>query len=175
MPPLKAFNLATWIDSHRQHLRPPVCNRQVFMDSDFIVMVVGGPNSRSDYHDDPGDELFYQLQGEMLLKTMQGGQPVDVPIRQGEMLLLPRHIPHSPQRFADTVGLVVERQRTRDECDGFLWYCVQCHSELHSEYLHVSDLVTQLPPVFARFYAQPAQRRCKRCGCANDELVPNPS
>ncbi len=94
------------------HLRPPVCNKQVFDDSEFVVMVVGGPNSRKDYHDDPGEEFFYQLEGDMLLKTIQDGRRVDIPIREGEVFLLPPRMPHSPQRFADTVGLVVERPRT---------------------------------------------------------------
>jgi 3-hydroxyanthranilate 3,4-dioxygenase len=171
MLPLTAFNFREWIDRHRTSLKPPGGNRQVFRDSEFIVMVVGGPNARSDYHDDPGDELFYQLQGDMLLKTMQAGRPADIAIREGEMLLLPRHVPHSPQRFADTVGLVIERQRQVHERDGFMWFCEQCHARLHAEYLHVSDIETQLPPIFARFYATPSLHLCARCGHRNDRLV----
>ena len=164
MPPLTAFNFREWIERHREHLKPPVCNRQVFRESEFIIMVVGGPNSRTDYHDDPGEEFFYQLEGDMLLKTMQDGRPVDIPIREGEILLLPKHVPHSPQRFANTVGLVIERQRRADEQDGFLWYCERCHAPLFAEYLHVSDIVTQLPPIFDRFYGSAEHRTCKQCG-----------
>ena len=109
MNPLKAFNFRAWIDKNREFLKPPVGNRQVFTESDFIIMVVGGPNSRGDYHDDPGDEFFYQLEGEMVLRTMQAGARVDIPIHEGEILLLPARVPHSPQRFANSVGLVVER------------------------------------------------------------------
>ncbi|MBC7983751.1 MAG: 3-hydroxyanthranilate 3,4-dioxygenase [Candidatus Obscuribacterales bacterium] len=163
MQPLHAFNFLNWIERHRSFLQPPVCNRLVFEESEFVIMVVGGPNSRSDYHDDPGEEFFYQLEGAMLLKTMQQGQPVDIPIRAGEILLLPGHIPHSPQRYANSIGLVVERKRRSDELDGFLWYCENCHHELYSEYLHVSDIVKQLPPVFERFYGSPEHRRCKHC------------
>jgi 3-hydroxyanthranilate 3,4-dioxygenase len=164
MNALTAFNFQNWIERHRDRLKPPVCNAQVFHESEFIIMVVGGPNSRSDYHDDPGEEFFYQLEGDMLLKTIQNGQPVDLPIRQGEILLLPKHVPHSPQRFANTVGLVIERQRRPEEQDGFLWYCERCHRQLYAEYLHVSDIVTQLPPIFDRFYGSEINRTCKHCG-----------
>jgi 3-hydroxyanthranilate 3,4-dioxygenase len=164
MSPLTAFNFRSWIDRHREFLKPPVCNRQVFRESEFIIMVVGGPNSRTDYHDDPGEEFFYQLEGDMLLKTIQGGKPVDVAIREGEILLLPKHVPHSPQRYADTVGLVIERQRLPHEHDGFLWYCDRCHTQLYAEYLHVDDIVAQLPPIFERFYGSAAHRTCKQCG-----------
>ncbi|CAN5127680.1 3-hydroxyanthranilate 3,4-dioxygenase [soil metagenome] len=164
MPQLKPFNFREWIDRHRDALKPPVCNKQVFREAELIVMVVGGPNSRKDYHDDPGEELFYQLEGDMLLKTMQNGQPVDIPIREGEIFLLPAGLPHSPQRYADTVGVVVERRREPDEKDGFLWFCDNCHHRLYDEYLHVHDIENQLPPVFERFYADAANRTCDRCG-----------
>jgi 3-hydroxyanthranilate 3,4-dioxygenase len=164
MKPLTAFNFADWIDRHREFLKPPVCNHQVFEESEFIIMVVGGPNSRVDYHDDPGEEFFYQLEGEMVLRTMQDGQRVDIPVRAGEILLLPGHVPHSPQRFANSVGLVVERKRRPDEQDGFLWFCDNCNGQLFAEYLHVSNIVAQLPPVFDRFYNSLEARTCNRCG-----------
>lgn len=164
MNALKAFNFRAWIDQHREFLKPPVCNRQVFRHSDFIIMVVGGPNSRSDYHEDPGDEFFYQLEGDMLLRTMQEGARVDIPVREGEILLLPARVPHSPQRYAGTVGLVIERQRRPDEQDGFLWYCDHCQYPLFAEYLHVSDIEKQLPPIFERFYGSIENRTCQACG-----------
>lgn len=164
MRSLTPFNLRQWIDEHRAELRPPVCNKQVFEHGEFIIMVVGGPNSRKDYHDDPGDEFFYQLEGDMVLRTMQHGRRVDLPIRAGEVLLLPGHVPHSPQRFADTVGLVVERKRRPGEADGFLWFCERCDARLHSEYLQVTDIERQLPPVFARFWANPEHTTCRQCG-----------
>lgn len=164
MRELKPFNFRDWIDDHRDALKPPVCNKQVFRDAEFIVMVVGGPNSRKDYHYDLGEELFYQVEGDMLLKTMQGGRPVDIPIREGEIFLLPPKVPHSPQRFPNTVGVVVERQREPDEKDGFLWFCENCHAKLYEEYLHVSNIETQLKPVFDRFYANVENRTCDRCG-----------
>jgi 3-hydroxyanthranilate 3,4-dioxygenase len=163
MAPTRAFNIHQWIEAHREQLKPPVCNAQLFRESELIIMVVGGPNSRSDYHDDPGEEFFYQLEGRMVLKTIQGGVRVDVPIEQGEIFLLPAHVPHSPQRFANSVGLVIERQRRPEEKDGFLWFCERCSQPLYSEYLHVSDIEAQLPPVLRRFGDSLEHRTCKQC------------
>jgi 3-hydroxyanthranilate 3,4-dioxygenase len=164
MQSLTAFNFQKWIDEHRHLLKPPVCNQQVFDDDDFIVMVVGGPNSRKDYHYDEGPEFFYQLEGEMLLKTVQGERKIDIPIREGEILFLPPKVPHSPQRFADTVGLVVERKRLPHELDGFMWFCDHCHHKLYEEYVYVHDIVGQLPPIFDRFYGSEKNRTCANCG-----------
>ena len=158
------FNLMGWIEENREWLKPPVCNREVFAQSEFIVQVVGGPNSRTDYHYDVGPELFYQVEGDMLLKTMQGGRVVDIPIRQGEIFMLPPCVPHSPQRFEHTVGIVVERQRKPDEMDGFMWFCADCNHKLHEEFLHVADIVRDLPPVLERFHASEEARTCERCG-----------
>ncbi|HVY24267.1 MAG TPA: 3-hydroxyanthranilate 3,4-dioxygenase [Steroidobacteraceae bacterium] len=164
MNALQAFNFRQWIDAHRDQLKPPVGNKLVFQDSEFIIMVVGGPNSRTDYHVDPGEEFFYQLEGDIVLKTMQNNQPVDVPIREGDIFLLPANMPHSPRRPANTIGLVIERVRKPHEIEGFIWYCERCHHKLYEEYLHVSNIETQLKPVFERFYGDIAHRTCKRCG-----------
>lgn len=164
MKSLTAFNFKRWIDDHRHLLTPPVCNQQVFDDSDFIVMVVGGPNSRTDYHYDEGPEFFYQLEGDMLLKTVQDGRREDITIHEGDVLLLPPRVPHSPQRFADTVGLVVERKRLPGELDGFMWFCENCDHKLYEEFLYVDDIVKQLPPVFGRFYSSTGNRTCDQCG-----------
>jgi len=164
MQPLQAFNLNRWIERHRNLLKPPVGNKRVFEDGDFIIMVIGGPNARQDYHVDPGQEFFHQLEGDMVLKTMQDGRAVDVPIRQGEVLLLPAELPHSPQRPANTVGLVVERRRRAGERDGFQWHCERCGHLLHAEFIELTDIEKQLPPVFERFYASRERRTCSRCG-----------
>ena len=158
------FKLLDWIDDNREHLKPPVCNKEMFAGSGFIVQVVGGPNSRSDYHVDEGPELFYQVEGEMLLKTVQDGEFVDIPIQEGEIFMLPPRVPHSPQRFPNTVGIVVERPREPHELDGFVWFCPKCANKLYEEYLHVGDIVKDLPPVFERFYGDADARTCKRCG-----------
>jgi len=164
METLKAFPLQAWTDEHRHLLNPPVGNKQIFENDEFIVMAVGGPNTRKDYHYDAGPELFYQLEGEMLLKTMQDGKPVDIPIRAGEMLLLPGGVPHSPQRFADSVGLVVERRRMPGEQDGLMWFCENCNAKLYEEYFTLKSIEKDFPPVFDRFYADEENRTCKQCG-----------
>lgn len=164
MRELRAFNLQKWIDENRHLLKPPVGNKCLFRDSEFIIMVVGGPNSRKDYHVDPAEEFFYQLEGDMVLKTVQDGKIVDVPIRQGEVLLLPPRVPHSPQRFANTVGLVIERERRPGELDGFQWYCENCSNLLYEEHFQLTDIETQFPPLFERFYGSLERRTCRRCG-----------
>jgi len=163
MQSLFAFNLQRWIDENRHLLKPPVGNKCLFGDGDFIIMAVGGPNARKDYHVDPGEEFFHQLEGDMVLRTMQGGKPVDVPIRQGEVLLLPAQVPHSPQRPANTVGLVIERRRRPGERDGFQWYCDACDNLLYEEFAEVTNIETQFPPIFERFFASKERRTCSRC------------
>jgi 3-hydroxyanthranilate 3,4-dioxygenase len=160
----KAIKFARWIDEHRNELKPPVCNKKVFDSDEFIVMVVGGPNSRKDYHIDEGPELFYQLEGEMVLKTIQDGGVVDIPIRAGEMYLHPPRIPHSPQRMPNSVGLVVERKRLPHENDGLQWYCDQCTTLLYEEYFPLQNVEKDFPPIFDRFFASEALRTCKKCG-----------
>ena len=164
MPSLQPLNLLRWIDENRALLKPPVGNRRIFREGEFIIMVVGGPNSRRDYHVDPAEEFFHQLQGDMLLRTIQEGRVVDVPIRSGEILLLPPRVPHSPQRGADTVGLVIERERRAGELDGFQWYCERCGQLLYEEFIALTDIEKELPPLFERFYANAERRTCASCG-----------
>jgi 3-hydroxyanthranilate 3,4-dioxygenase len=163
MTKLAAFNLKGWIDEHRALLKPPVGNAIVWEDTEFIVMIVGGPNRRNDFHIDPAEEFFYQLEGDMILKVMEEGGPRDIPIREGEVLLLPALVPHSPQRVADTVGMVVERRRQADEIDHLRWYCDNCHHVLHDATLHVEDLGTQLKPIIESFYGDESLRTCRKC------------
>ncbi|HYD19021.1 MAG TPA: 3-hydroxyanthranilate 3,4-dioxygenase [Patescibacteria group bacterium] len=158
------FNFKKWVDENRASLKPPVGNKQVFEDGDFIIMAVGGPNTRKDYHDDPGEEFFFQIEGDMVLRVMENGQPRDIEIREGDMFLLPSHVHHSPQRKENTVGLVVERKRQPGELDGFLWYCDECHAKLHDEYFQMQSIVTDLPRAFDRFWDNEQARTCKSCG-----------
>ena len=165
MPVLRPFNLHKWIEENRDLLKPPVGNQCVYKEADdFIVMVVGGPNARKDFHYNEGEELFYQLQGDVVVRIQEDGKIVDIPIKEGDMFLLPGRTPHSPQRGADTVGLVLENKRKSEEMDGFMWFCENCHEKLYEEYLHVSDIVAQLPPVMNRFYSDEEKRTCKKCG-----------
>lgn len=161
---LQPFDFKQWIESHRHLLKPPVGNKVLYPDGDFIIMVVGGPNARSDFHVDPGQEFFYQIEGDMLLKTVQDGKIVDIPVRQGEVFLLPPNLPHSPQRFPDTVGLVIERRRAPGERDGLQWYCENCGHKLYEEFFPLTDIETQFPPVFQRFYDSVQNRTCRQCG-----------
>jgi len=159
------FNFKKWIDENRDKLKPPVGNAQVYKDvEDFIVMVVGGPNSRKDYHYDESEEFFYQLEGDIVVKIIDDGKPRDIHIKEGEIFMLPRHVPHSPQRGPNTVGMVIERVRSAGELDGFLWFCENCGNKLYEEYLEVTDIVAQLPPVMNRFYANEELRKCNNCG-----------
>ena len=158
------FNLHRWIDENRDLLKPPVGNKLLFQDSAFIVMAVGGPNARKDFHLDPSEEFFFQVEGDMVLRTVQDGRLTDVPIRQGEVFLLPPEVPHSPQRPAGSVGIVVERRRDPDELDGFSWYCERCGNRLYLERVAVRNIETQLPEIFSRFYSSIAHRTCSACG-----------
>ena len=126
-------------------------------------MVVGGPNIRKDYHVNKGEEFFYQLEGDMILRIREKGQPKDIPINEGEILLLPPNVPHSPQRYKNTVGLVVERKRHAEELDGFQWYCDECHSILYNQSVFLIDIVKQLPPIFEAFWGSDDARTCKQC------------
>ncbi|MCA1797909.1 MAG: 3-hydroxyanthranilate 3,4-dioxygenase [Xanthomonadaceae bacterium] len=164
MRPMKAIDFKDWIDQNREVLKPPVCNKVVYQDGEFIVMVVGGPNRRRDYHYDEGEEFFYQLEGEMVLKTMQDGKPVDIPIRAGEIFLLPARIPHSPNRFEESVGLVIERRRRPGEKDGLMWFCESCNNMLYEEYFELKDIEKDFPPVFDRFFGSLEKRTCSQCG-----------
>jgi len=163
---LTAFNLKQWIDEHRHLLKPPVGNEQLWKDvgPEFIVMVVGGPNSRKDFHVDAGEELFYQLEGNIVVRIVEDGVIRDVEINEGDIFLLPANVPHSPQRKANTVGLVVERTRRPDELDGFQWYCENCGTKIHEVFLPVTDITKQLKPVFDAFWADQDARTCKNCG-----------
>ena len=162
---MKPLNFQKWIDEHRHLLKPPVGNAQIWDgDRDFLVTVVGGPNARTDYHINQGEEFFYQVEGDVTLRLLQEGKPVDVPLRAGEIFLLPANTPHSPQRPPNTVGLVLERRRLPHELDTFLWVCDGCGNELYRESFHLTDLVAQLPPVFARYWGNPAHTTCRSCG-----------
>jgi len=156
--------LREWIEDNRERLRPPVGNAMVFGDGEFLVMVVGGPNRRKDFHVEEGEEFFYQIEGEITLRLMEDSGPRDVPIREGEIFLLPPRVPHSPQRPPETVGLVIERQRRPGEIDHLRWFCEQCGGVLHDAAFELEDLGSQLGPLIEEFYASEKLRTCDGCG-----------
>lgn len=160
----RPINFKKWIDDNRHLLKPPIGNQQIWLDREFMVTIVGGPNARKDYHINEGEEFFYQLEGEMNLRMLIDGKPEDFPICAGEIFLLPPKLPHSPQRVANTVGLVIERRRLPHELDGLKWICDKCHAHLYEEFFHLTDIVTQMQPVFERFFNNPENCTCKKCG-----------
>jgi len=170
---LGAFNFNKWIDEHAHLLKPPVGNQQIWTDSDLMVTVVGGPNQRTDYHDDPVEEFFYQLRGDMVLKVVDGGAHYDVPLRQGDIFLLPSHVRHSPQRpQPGSVGLVIEPKRPEGLLDGFEWYCFNCLRLVHRIEVDLVSIVDDLPPLFGRFYDNDRLRTCSHCGALHPGKVP---
>lgn len=160
----RPFNFKGWIDEHRHLLKPPVGNKLVYEDSEFIVMVVGGPNARKDYHFNETEEFFYQLEGDVLVKIQEEGKSVDVPIKEGDIFLLPPNIPHSPIRPANTVGLVIEMKRKKGEQDGLMWFCDECNHKLYEERFPLRSIENDFFPVFKRFYTSEELRTCDKCG-----------
>jgi len=162
-PPI---NLAAWVRDNEHLLRPPVGNQQVWKHSDLIITLVGGPNERTDFHDDPLEEFFYQMKGEATLLTCAEGSFEAIPLREGDIFLLPPHRRHSPQRPAPgTLCLVVERARPAGLLDGFEWYCARCGTLVHRAEVQLQSIVEDLPRIFAEFYASaPVRRRCGNCG-----------
>ncbi len=165
-PRFKPFHFQRWIAENQQFLKPPVSNKQLFdHKTGMVVMIVGGPNSRVDFHDDPVEEFFYQLKGDMLLKIAEGGKIYNVPVREGEVFLLRPHARHSPQRpVPGSVGLVVEGTRRKGDIDGFEWYCFGCGGLVHRVEVELNDIVKDLPPLYTAFYADETARTCKACG-----------
>ena len=156
-----------WIEENQHLLKPPVGNKQMFpTGDDFIVMVVGS-NTRKDFHVNEGEEFFHQLEGDMVLKVQDEGKIVDIPIRQGEIFLLPPRVPHSPRRPENTIGLVVEKKREPGQMDGFQWYCEQCNNKLYEEFFPLLNIETDFPAVFDRFYSSHEHRTCRDCGHLN--------
>jgi len=161
----KPFNLQKWIDEHRDELKPPVGNRNLYKDAgDYIVMIVAGPNARKDYHYNETEELFYQLEGEINVRIQEDGKPVDIPIKAGEMFLLPAKVPHSPMRSEGSIGLVVELKRTKGERDGLQWYCDNCNEKLYDSYFKLENIEKDFLPRFKKFYGSSDLRTCNNCG-----------
>jgi len=164
---LMPFNLQAWIAENRHLLKPPVGNKMLYS-GQFMVMVVGGPNQRTDFHVNPTEELFYQVEGDIVLRVREDGKPRDIPIRQGEIFVLPGGMPHSPQRPANTVGLVIEQARPVQADDHLRWYCRKCGSVVYDAGFHLEDLGKQLKPIIEQFNASEALRTCKACGTVYD-------
>ena len=148
----KVVNVAKWIDENEQSFAPPVCNK-LMHNEQLVIMFVGGPNQREDYHIEEGEELFYQLRGDMCVKIIENGKHRDVVIRQGEFFLLPARIPHSPQRTANSIGLVIERKRLVKEMDGVRWMVPGSTDTLYEKWFHCKDLGSELGPLIKEYFA----------------------
>lgn len=166
----KPFNFLQWIEDNKDKLKPPVANKNMYpLSEDYIVMVVGGPNARKDFHYNETEELFYQLQGDIEVTIQENGKAVKVPIKEGEMFLLPAKTPHSPGRTENSIGLVIERVRVgTDFKDGLLWFCEKCNNKLYEEYFPLQDIEKDFLPVFKKFYNSEELRTCKNCGHVMD-------
>jgi 3-hydroxyanthranilate 3,4-dioxygenase len=160
------FNYEAWIGDNADKLKPPVGNQQVWANSDLICTVVGGPNQRTDFHDDPHEEYFHQLRGNAHVLINDRGRYERIDLRQGDVFLLPAHVLHSPQRPQHgSVCTVIERTRALGVQDAFQWHCAACGTRVARFELQLQSIVTDLPKVFAQFYDGDASTRvCSDCG-----------
>ncbi|MGV3630128.1 MAG: 3-hydroxyanthranilate 3,4-dioxygenase [Bacteroidota bacterium] len=163
---LMPFNLKAWIEENRDLLKPPIGNKNLYKQAgDFIVMIVGGPNARKDYHFNESEELFYQIEGDILVKVQIDGKAQDIHIKEGDIFLLPGKIPHSPIRGENTVGLVIERVRQgTDMVDGLHWYCEKCNYPLQQYEFKLENIEHDFISRFREFYGSEEMRTCKSCG-----------
>ncbi len=163
---LAPFNLQKWIEDNRDLLKPPVGNKNLYVEAgDFIVMIVGGPNARKDYHFNESEELFYQLEGDITVRIQYEGKAKDIQIKEGDMFLLPANTPHSPMRGANTVGLVIEKvRRGTDLQDGLMWFCEKCNHKLHEDRFPLTNIEKDFLSRFKTFYTSEDMRTCKKCG-----------
>lgn len=166
-PSFKPFNFQKWVEDNQDKLKPPVNNQLLHDESGMIVMVVGGPNTRVDFHDDPVEEWFYQIKGDMMLKIAEDGKIYDVPIREGEVFMMPAHTVHAPQRPQEgSLGIVVESPRMAGMKEGFEWFCFECGSRVHREEVALSDpsqIVDALPQIYNAFHDNIEARTCPEC------------
>lgn len=159
------LNLTKWIADNKHLMKPPVSNKTIWMDQDFIVFVSAGPNTRNDYHVNPTEEFFHQIQGDIYVKIIEDGKSRNVIIREGEVLLIPAWVPHSPQRPPNTIGLVVEYRRPEGQMDALRFYCEGCNELVYEENWSLANIDHDLRRIMENFWGGPAAvRTCKRCG-----------
>ncbi|MHC4975461.1 MAG: 3-hydroxyanthranilate 3,4-dioxygenase [Planctomycetota bacterium] len=164
-------NLKQWVEDHRDELKPPVGNKQIWKDDrDTIIMIVGGPNKRNDYHLNVTEEFFYQIEGDIVVGIINDeGKPEDIVIREGEIFLLPANVPHSPRRPANTVGMVVELKRPGEAVDGLRWYCPECHQIIYEEAFKLENIAVDLKKIMEKFWSSNDLRTCDNCGTVMPE------
>ena len=163
----QAFNLMKWIAENPDKLKPPLGAKTIFREEDFMITVVGGPNTRTDYHVNPTEEFFFQLKGTVNVRIQHEGKPHDIKLAEGCIYLLPANVPHAPMRGPDTVGLIIERIRKGSLMDTHRWYCDKCNNVLFEKTVKIEILERDMPPVFEAYYGDPENQHCKKCGHIN--------
>ena len=161
---LRAFNLQQWIEDNKATFSGPVANKEVFPQSEFVFQIVRGPNARNDFHLDPGDEIFYQLRGTIRVDVVEDGKRRQNILHEGDVLLVPAGVAHSPLRPAGSWGLVVERKRHPGELDGILWFCDRCDTKLYERSFPCDNIETEIRSAIEDFYGSAEHRTCKQCG-----------
>ena len=172
MAKLQAFNLLGWIEENKDKLKPPVNNKVLWEDSEFICMILGGPNKRRDFHVDPSDEFFYQIKGDCFVEIInKEGEREVITVKEGEVFMLPAMVPHSPHRIADTYGLVIERKRAQGELEDFVWFCDKCNHKMHVNRVQLTDIEKQVKGAIEEFNSSEELRKCEKCGHVMPEEV----
>lgn len=163
---LSTYDLKKWVAENRSYFKPPFrTNKLLVTHKDFLVMILRGPNTRLDFHIQPGDEFFYQVEGDMeLVVKPEGERRQAIKIKEGEIFVLPGGMPHSPRRFANTWGLVIERKRRQEETEEFAWFCEQCDELVLSRVVNQGNIPEQVTAVYAAFNADERLRSCRSCG-----------
>jgi 3-hydroxyanthranilate 3,4-dioxygenase len=168
----RVANLMKTIEENKHLLKPPVNNKVLWEDSQFIAMLIGGPNKRRDFHVDPSDEFFYQIKGNCYVECItENGKREVVTVGEGEMFMLPAMVPHSPHRPAGSYGIVIERKRAEGELEDFVWFCDQCNHEMHRVTVQLTNIEVQVKEAIEQFNSSEELRTCKNCGYQMPEEV----
>lgn len=164
---IEKFHLLNKINAIRHELVPPVCNKMLFAGG-IKLMAVGGPNQREDYHVEMGEELFWQLEGPMNVAIVnpKSQKRENISIKENDIYILPALVPHSPQRYAKTIGLVFERVRYPSELDCLRWYFNAPQSDglklMYQSTFYCHDLGTQVKDAIESFRSQRSSLANKR-------------
>lgn len=159
-----AINLLKWVEENRDSFRPPVGNKYLYDGKDFFVMVIAGPNARNDFHIVNSEEYFYQVKGDIVVRTREGDRIVDHRVREGETFFIPKMVPHCPMRPPNTLGVVVERTRHAGETEHIVFYCEGCGSLVEDIEFDCKDIVNHFRDTMEAFWKDDARRVCKKCG-----------
>ena len=163
---LSTFHLKRWVEENKSYFNPPFrTNRLLVHHKDFLVMILRGPNTRLDFHIEPGDEFFYQVEGDMDLHLKPEGERRQiVTIKEGEIFVCPGGLAHSPRRYENTWGLVIERKRRDEEKEEFAWFCEKCDELVLTRVVDQGNILSQVSAVYGEFNGSEKLRTCLACG-----------